>query len=229
MTPPTSTPPPPGWRGHAAAAFVTFHLACVILYALPRPPALDDEVLENKEVAAELDHSFSALHRVVPWRATPRQMRDDVLGFVRGYVAVTDRIRGIILPYLDTVGSTQSWHMFGGTPPRFPLVFVVEVEPEGEGRFVPFQDLNWGTADSRALNFRHRKVQELLVRDDSGMADYAAYWARRWDERHPDRPARRVRLSFLRLTTPGPAEVRRGQTGRHPEPEPKPFVWERRP
>src|SRR5262249_14439539 len=187
-------PPPPGWRGHAAAAFVTFHLACVILYALPRPPALDDEVLENKEVAAELDHSFSALHRVLPWRATPRQVRDDVLEFVRGHVAGTARIRGVLPPSPDTGGSTQSWHMFGGTPPRFPLVFVVEVWPAGERRFVPFQDLNWGTADSRALNFRHRKVQELLVRDDSGMAAWGAHWARRRDEAHPGPPARAGRL-----------------------------------
>ena len=61
---------------------------------------------------------------------------------------------------------------------------VVEVRPEGGSEFVRFQDLHWGTADSRALNFRHRKAQELLsVHGGAGdWSAYAAYWARRWDE-----------------------------------------------
>jgi hypothetical protein len=236
MTPPTRppdapppAPPPLSWRAHAIALFVTFHIVCVFLYALPSPPGLSEQILDHPEVKAELDHSFGVLHRLVPWRDSPEAMRDDVFRVVLAYDRALGRVRGRIDPYLETVGSTLSWHMFGGTPPRFPLVFVVEVWPEGGDDFVLFQDLHWGTADSRALNFRHRKVQELLSTDD-GTADwsaYAAYWARRWDERHPDRPARRVRLSFLRLRTPLPGTVRSGDNDRRPEPVPDPFLWER--
>jgi hypothetical protein len=205
---------------------------------LPRPPALSDEILEHPEVKAELEHSFHTLHRLIPWRDSPRQMQDDVIRVVRQYTRITDNIRGVISPYLEAAGSTQSWHMFGGTPPRFPLVFVVEVLPRGEKEYVLFQDLRWGTADSKALNFRHRKAQELLSIDSSwwdpragSTHAYAAWWARRWDERHPERLAWKVRLSYLRLTTPAPEEVRRGHAERHPELvlDPKPYEWERRP
>ena len=196
---------------------------------MPRPPTLSDEILEHPEVKAELEHSFDTLHRLIPWRQSPRQMRDDVFRAVRGYTQVTDDIRAVIAPYLEAAGSTQSWHMFGGTPPRFPLVFVVEVQPRGEDDFVLFQDLNWGTTDSKALNFRHRKAQELLSvfagRQDKDA--YAAYWARRWDERHPEWPAVRVRLSYLRLTTPSAEEVRHGHADRRPEAVVPAHVWER--
>jgi hypothetical protein len=232
-TPEPARPPAPTWRGHAAAVFVTFHLACVLLYALPRPPALDDAALKHREVKAELEQSFNALHRLIPWRSSPQEMQEDVIRLVRGYAKVTDDIRGVISPYLEAAGSTQSWHMFGGTPPRFPLVFVVEVQPRGEKDFVLFQDLRWGTADSKALNFRHRKAQELMsfFGSERDRDAYAAWWAQRWDERHPDRPALKVRLSYLRLTTPAPEEVRRGHTDRRPELvlDPEPYEWERRP
>src|SRR5947209_17703612 len=87
MTSPPTTPlrPPLTWRAHAAALFVTFHLACVILYALPRPPVLDPDILEHPEVKAEMAQGFGALHRVIPWRDTPEQMRDEVLRVVLAY------------------------------------------------------------------------------------------------------------------------------------------------
>ncbi len=221
--------PPPAWRQHTVALFVTFHLVCVFLYALPSPPVLTKEILDHPEVKAELDHSFGVLHGLVPWRDTPDAMRDDVFRAVLAYERFTGRLRARVAPYLETVGSTQSWFMFGGTPPRFPLVFVVEVQPRGEEDYVLFQDLHWGTPDSRLMNFRHRKTHELLNMQRPGSPDwvaYAAYWARRWDEAHPDRPARRVRLSYDRLTTPAPERVRAGDADRRAE-RVDPFVWER--
>ena len=119
--------------------------------------------------------------------------------------------------------------MFGGTPPRFPLVLVVEVRPQGEDDYVLFQDLRWGTADSAALNFRHRKVHEALGARASRREwnAYATYWARRWDETHPERQARKVRLSFTRLTTPPPGQVRAGNPDRRPETGLDRFEWDR--
>src|SRR5262249_62083901 len=137
---------------------------------------------------------------------------DATLGVVRGSTRFLARIRRTVEPYLELAGSTQSWHMFGGTPPRFPLVFVVEVQPQGEPDFVLFQGLHWGTSDSAAMNFRHRKTHELLSYRGSpeDLSAYAAYWARRWDAAHPGRPAGRARLSYERLHTPSPEQVRRG-------------------
>lgn len=211
--------PPLTWRQHLVAVFVTFHIVCVLLYALPRPPAVHDAILEHPEVKAELE--------ALP--LTDPQIRF-LIGLARHYTRATDVARRRVTPYLDLIDSTQSWHMFGGTPPRYPLVMMVDVRPRGESAFVPFQDLNWGTPEARALNFRHFKVHENLHawEPPSSWDAYAAYWARRWDERHPDRRALAVRLWFLRLTTPSAKEVRSlGGADRQPEPDPKDHVWER--
>jgi hypothetical protein len=216
-----SAPVPPtseNWKRHAIAVFASVHIVAVIVYAMPRPPRADEAVLEHPEVRAELANS----------RISEDHART-ILAMIREYIAVTDRGRDLVGPYLRLAGSTQSWHMFGGTPPRFPLVFVVEVKPLGEQTFVLFQDLNWGTADSAAMNFRHRKVHENLAAWESGAMwnAYAAYWCRHWDSRHPDRPAAVVRLSVTRLTTPPPEQIRVGDRDRHPEPGVQVHEWVR--
>jgi hypothetical protein len=219
MITPDPMPAPPTWRQHLVALFVTFHIVCVLIYALPRPPAVDDAILEHPEVKAELAN----------WPSWLAGRYRDLLAVVRGYTRVTDAARRRVTTYVELIGSTQSWHMFGGTPPRFPLVFVVEVWPEGGREFMLYQDLNWGTPDSRAMNFRHRKVHENLAAWEGKRmwSAYAAYWARLWDDTHPDHPARWVRLSCTRLTTPLPQEVRAGDTDRHPETGLQSSVWER--
>jgi hypothetical protein len=224
----TPSPPPTSrWRRNAVALFVTFHITCVFLYALPRPPSVRDAILEHPEVKAELEASVGKLHELLPWRDTADEQLRDLLRIVRAYQSATDRARRLVSPYLNLVASTQSWHMFGGTPPRFPLVFAVEVRPRYESEYVLFQDLNWGTLDSAAMNFRHRKVHENLAawEPDASWDQYARYWGRRWDERHPDRPARVVRLSVTRLTTPAPEAVRAGVADRHPEPGLQVHEW----
>jgi hypothetical protein len=217
MTTPAPEPPPLTWRHHAVALFVTLHVVCITLYALPRPPAVDDDILKHPEVKAEME-------QWPPW------LVQTGLKVVRGYVRLTEDARRRVTPYVDAVGSTQSWHMFGGTPPRYPLVFLIEVRPEGEKDFVLFQDLNWGTAESRAMNFRHRKVHENLAawEGEPSWSAYSAHWARRWDEEHPGRPAKEVRITVLRLTTPTPEQVRAGDTDRRPRIDDQ-RVWVRKP
>jgi hypothetical protein len=215
------TPAPasvPTWRQHLVALFVTFHIICVSLSALPNPPGLDNATLAQPEVRAELDDAATRVHNWIAWRDTPREQMDDLLVVARGYKRFADAAQARAATYLDLIDSTQSWHMFGGTPPRFPLVVLVEVRPENEKDFILFQDLRWGTSDSSAMNFRHRKVHENLYFHE-GMSVgtiYAAYWARRWDAAHPERPAKVVRLVYLKLTTPSPDEVRAGKADRHP-------------
>jgi hypothetical protein len=216
------------WRAYGITVFVTFHLTCVVIEVLPYPLYTEGAILQHPEVAAELDTSTRALHRLLPYRDSPREIQDDLLSVAGMYARGAARGRALVEPYLNLVGSTQIWNMFGGTPPRFPLVFVVEVRPRGADHFILFQDLNWGTADSAALNFRHRKAQEGLSLGGDRDA-YAAYWARRWDRLHPDRPAEEIRLSYLQLHTPRPAEVRRGETDRHPAPDFEVHLWQRAP
>jgi hypothetical protein len=215
------------WRRSLVALFVTFHILCVVVYALPKPPTMDETVLEDPEVKTELLTSIETIHNVFPWRETAEEQLKDMFAFVHGYLEATDRARKLVTPYLRLIDSTQSWHMFGGTPPRFPLVLMVEVRTTKESNYVVYQDLNWGTSESAAMNFRHRKVHEYLAWSaGSSLFDaYARYWARRWDEEFPDRPAVSVRLSFTRLTTPSPRQVRDGNADRRPEPGRQAHVW----
>ena len=79
-----------------------------------------------------------------------------VVGSLAGqssYARGLDRVQRWVAPYLDATASSQIWQMFGGTPPRAPLVFVVEVRAAGARDFVRFKDLRWGTADTAAMNF----------------------------------------------------------------------------
>jgi hypothetical protein len=229
MNVPEPAPVPLSWRRHLAALFVTFHIVCVLIYVLPRPPALDDDVLDMPEVKVELDASVGAVNRQLHLRETDDDLVRDLFGLVRAYVEATNYARRYVTPYLELIDCTQSWNMFGGTPPRFPLVLMVDVKPAGEKDFVAYQDLSWGTPGSRALNFRHRKVHENLYfwRGWQDWDDYAAWWARRWDEQHPERPAGAVRLWFLRLKTPSAQQVRAGQSDRQPTTDDKERVWER--
>jgi hypothetical protein len=217
------------WRRRFVALLVTLHLACVTLYALPRPPTLDPATLEEPEVKTELLTSARAIHSLLPWRDTAEEQLEDLLAVARAYTTATDRARDLVTPYLRFVDSTQSWHMFGGTPPRYPLILAVEVSTTAESEYVLYQDLNWGTGDSSAMNFRHRKVHENLAfwERSASWDAYAAYWARRWDDENPNRQAASVRLSLTRLTTPSPEQVRNGDTDRKPEHGRQPHVWVR--
>src|SRR5438045_1198671 len=125
---PESTPPASGrlsalllaLRQNAVALFATFHIVCVFVYgALPNPPGLDDATLAQPEVRAELDDAMNRVPDWLVWRPTRKQMLEDLLGVARSYERFTGRARRLVTPYLDLIDSTQSWHMFGGTPPRF--------------------------------------------------------------------------------------------------------------
>jgi hypothetical protein len=208
-------------RRQAVALFVTFHIVCVIIIALPSPPATSDDILEHPEVKAEMQAAIDVFGK---------DFVEQVLQFVRAYTRWTNSAKSRVNPYLEIAGSTQSWHMFGGTPPRFPLVFVVEVKPKGEKSYVLYQDLQWGTRDSAAMNFRHRKVHEALCawEGDFMWDQYARYWADRWDVEHPERPVQSVRLSATQWTTPLPEDVRAGNADRKPKTGLEVHVWSRR-
>jgi hypothetical protein len=207
-------------RRQALALFVTFHIVCVLIIAAPKPPATGPEILQHPEVKAEFKLWIDLFGQ---------EFVESVLVFARDYTHAVSSAQRRVNPYLELAGSTQSWHMFGGTPPRFPLVFVVEIKPKGEHDYVLYQDLNWGTTDSAAMNFRHRKVHENLCawEGDDMWEHYARYWADRWDREHADRPTASVRLSAIQLTTPLPEEVRAGTADRKPKPGLQVHVWSR--
>ncbi|HEY6559732.1 MAG TPA: hypothetical protein VI072_20760 [Polyangiaceae bacterium] len=198
--------------------FVTWHLVAVIFYVLPYPPYFDEENLNRPESKEELHLLFSSLKPFAPWWDTQEEMQTKVLRAVRVYMDGYFQIRKVFEPYLEATGSTQTWNLFAGTPPKYPHVFMVDIYYRGAKDWVPFQNMNWGTPDYEATHFRHFEVMGNLVAPGwhHHRQWYAAYWARRWNQLHPSQPAVSVRFYYLRLTTPSAAQVQAGDNDRHP-------------
>lgn len=213
---------------HAWAAWFTFHWLCVFIYILPYPPYFDDRTLNIPEVKAELGRFFGGLQRVVPLYKDAAELQANTLRLVRWYMGGYYEVRRWFAePYLDAAGSTQSWNMFGGSPPRYPKALMVEVRPVGENRYVPFQDFRWGTADHARATFRDFKAHEVLslVGWDRQREWYADHLGRLWTAQHPDRPAEQVKLYYIQYTTPEARERRDdGTLDRKPR-NVQEFVW----
>ncbi len=200
------------------AWFVTWHLVAVIIYVAPYPPALDDVALSRPENQEEMQLLFRNLRPFTPWWHSEQEVQTNVLRIARGYTSAYFLVRSLFEPYLDLTGSTQTWNMFGGTPPRYPSVFMAEILPRGESQWVLFQDMNWGSDTYKAIHYRHFETQGNMSAGgwDKHREWYAMYWARRWNALHPDRPAGWVKTYYLRLTTPSAESVRRGDNDRRP-------------
>lgn len=209
--PPSSeTPLRFGWRAHLAAAFVTWHLLAVVVYILPYPPMFDEKTLRMPDVQQELEKMFTVMHRVAPIWKDPQETQAQVLKWVRVYMDVYFKVRKPFEAYLEMVGSTQTWNMFGGTPPKYPRLLMVEVKPRGAAAYVPYRDYHWGTREHAAADFRDFKVHEILSMGgwERSRAWYAGWHARQWNREHPEAPAESIHLYFLQLTTPPPDELR---------------------
>jgi hypothetical protein len=185
--------------------------------------------MKNPEVRNELALLFGTLHKMFPAEKSPEALQDRVMGYVRIYTNGYFSVRRVFEPYLEATGSTQSWNMFGGTPPRRPMVLMVEIKPRDEKDYVLYRDFNWGTAEAKQLNFRHRKTHEILGFGgwDRQREQYADYWARAWSREQPGRPAEWVRLYYLQLTTPTAERLRAGDRRRNPR-RVQDFTWRAR-
>ena len=211
-------PPPSPWRArhHSVAVLVAWHMLAVLVFILPYPPYFDDRTLRTKEVQEEMALLFGTVHKVAPIWKDAQETQTRVLALVRTYMDVYFKARKPFESYLEAVGSTQSWNMFGGTPPRYPKVLMVEIKPRGEAAYAPYKDHRWGTPEHAQANFRDFKVHEVLGIGgwDRQREWYANWWARQWNAEHPDRPAEMVHFYYWQLTTPPAEAVRAGNADR---------------
>ena len=205
-----------GWRAHLAAAFFTWHLLSVLVYIVPYPPYLDEHTLGLPDVKEELRLFFTAVHRVAPVWKDPQETQEEALKLLRVYTDGYFRVRKPFEAYLEAVGSTQTWNMFGGSPPKRPRLLMVEIRPKGADAYVPYKDFHWGTSEHAAADFRDFKVHEILSMGgwERQRAAYAAWFARGWNVEHPEAPASSVHFYYLELTTPPPAELHATHTRR---------------
>lgn len=194
-------------RAHAWAAWFFFHFLCVFIYILPYPPYFDDRTLRMPEIQEEMGRFFGDVHRTIPVMDSPQELQAFTVKWLKQYMEVYFRVRRWFAePYLELAGATQSWNMFGGTPPRKPKALLVLVRPRGEQDYELYRDFRWGTADHDEADFRHFKTHEILSMGgwDHQRQWYAEYWGQLWNHTHPDRPAEVVRMTYVMFTTPPP-------------------------
>jgi len=209
----------PAWRQKLVAVLVTFHLFATLLYVAPYPPYMDDRAMGHPEVKREMELLFKPMYLVIPYGKDWTELKDTVLGLVRQYTATYFKVRKLVEWYMDAASIQQAWNMFGGTPPHFPRVFMVEIKPLGATEFLPYRDFHWGGKDESEYDFRHRKTHEILGLGgwDRQREDYANYWARLWNREHPGLRVHQVRIYYWQLTTPPPEKARAGDMDRHPQ------------
>jgi len=199
-------------RPHAIAAFVTFHLTCVLVYVVPYPPRFGRKVFENRDVREEIDRAVTTFYDLFGRPGTRRAFRKRALGAVADYTRAVLAARSLAGVYIEPVGETQNWNMFGGIPPRHPLIGMIEVKPRGARHYKTWLDGHWGQSGDAAFDFRHRKAQEtlFLASDPAPRREYAAYWAHRWQREHPGTKLRALRFYYVETTTLAAKDVRAG-------------------
>lgn len=191
----------------ARAAFVSFHLAAIVLSAVPAPVGgMNRRNWRDPTVQGELRVWADRLG------VEPARLEDRVFSFARGYMRARELWLAPVEPYLDLTGTGQPWRMFVA-PHRYPARFRVEAAGAGgEGWETLFEERSAG-ARWHAPFFEQERVRSILFRyawpEYSASAGRFCEWlADRVFEERPD--IERVRCRYAKARSPSPEEARAG-------------------
>ncbi len=145
----------------AVAVFVTLHLVAVLIDVVPYPTHPLSTVKKVHDARDEVDRVLHVAHDLAGKPGSFRDFKRTIFGLVNRYTVGVKRARHIVGPYLSTVGSTQRWNMFGGVPPRHPIVARLDVSECGRGKkkFALWLDGHAGASGDAVFDFRQRKAQ----------------------------------------------------------------------
>jgi hypothetical protein len=195
----------------AVAVFVTLHLLAVLISVVPYPTHSLSAMKKVHDAREEVDRVLHAAHDLAGRPGSFRSFKRATLGLVDRYTGGVKRARHVVGPYLSTIGSSQRWNMFGGVPPRHPIIAKLDVAECGQKkkkRFVVWLDGHAGAPGDAAFDFRQRKAQEsLFLKPKRARRAYARYWMNRWEREHPGRRLRALRFGYLETTTPPAAAL----------------------
>ena len=208
-----SSAPHPGksrlWP-HLRAAFVTVHVAAVVLAALPAPVgSLQRSAWSEPTVARELD-AWHARARAVGLGYDRDAFEDRLYELARGWVHGRQAVLEPFRPYYRYLGVEQSWRMFVA-PHKHPSRLQIHIRPSPDSAW----ELLYSQGDPdyawRSAQLEHTRMRSALFRY-SWPGYRRSYRAlTRWVGREvaAERPdAGQVRLQWLRQKTPTPAQVR---------------------
>jgi hypothetical protein len=194
----------------AIAVFVTVHLLAVLVSVVPYPTHRLSAMKKVRDARDEIDRVLHAAHDVAGRPGSFRDFKRRVFGVVNGYTAAVVHARNFVGLYLVTIGSSQRWNMFGGVPPRHPIIAKLDVAECGrkKKRFSTWLDGHAGASGDLVFDARERKAQEVLfLRTKKAKKAYARHWMKRWEIENPGRRLRALRFGYLETTTPPAAAV----------------------
>lgn len=197
---------------HLLGIFVIYHLAALVLQALPDPGVgLKRSAWQEPTVQQEFRvwaGFFSRFGREVTVDELQRRLWEIAQ-------AVTSTRKALVrpfAPYVDYVGMRQPWRMFVA-PHRFPTSLVIDVrEGDGPWRTIFVERSNEHTW--RRAIFDHDRMRAALFRYgwpeyNGTYRDLGRFIARKAAADFPE--ATQVRVRMLKRRSPTPEEVRAGQ------------------
>lgn len=211
QAPAPATAPPRGWarlRWHLLGVFVIYHIAAVVLQALPDPGgAFSRQAWRDPTVQQEFA-IWSRWLSANGYAITPRQL-EDRLWVLAGDLAKVRR--AVVRPfnlYGNVIGVRQPWRMFVA-PHRFPTSLEIDVREDREWRTI-YADRSDAHTWRRGL-FDHDRMRAAVFRygwpNYRGVYGEFALWIAREVAR--DFPqATDVRIRMLKRRTPSPEEVK---------------------
>lgn len=200
----------PGVVRQLRAAFVLFHVAAVIVLALPGTHRMQDPTYWNaRHTRREMDRWADTLADLgvdvdrASFRAGLRVLADR-------YAETYDALRAPFLPYARAVHLWQGWKMFS-SPQTDPAEVRIEID-EGDG-FRPVFVERSAAHRWNAHQLDHNRIRKLFGRlgrstERGRWYELTTWAARRLARDFPD--ARQARFSIRRWRSPPPEAVRRG-------------------
>jgi hypothetical protein len=194
------------------AVYATGHLLAVLVSVVPYPTQGLAKVKKVRDAREEVDRVLHTVHDAAGRPGSFRDFKRRTFSLVEGYTAGVKTARHFVGKYLSIIGSSQRWNMFGGIPPRHPIIARLEVSECGWAKdyFAVWLDGHAGAPGDRVFDTRERKAQEsLYLRSKKMKQAYARHWMKRWETEHPGRHLHAIRFGYIETTTPPAASVGR--------------------
>lgn len=188
-------------RARITALAVAFHVAAVVLLAIPAPPP----GMRGKGSHAATDRAVASWARAAAAIGVPRPAFDAALeGVSSAQLALYGAVRVVFQPYARLVGAGQSWLMFGTVPDQ---VHRLEIDVHTADGWEPLYVARSDDAAWRRELFDQERMRTFVHQIGRKQANsrYPGFVAWVGREVAHDRPdVDRVRIRFRKVTIPPP-------------------------
>lgn len=195
------------WWPSLRAALIAFHLAAIVLSAIPAPAGgMNRRNWKDATVQGEFKAWGGRLG------VDPDTLEETLFGFATGYMRARDLWLMPVDPYLEVTGTDQPWRMFVA-PHRHPARFRVEAQVNAESDWELLFEERSPDARWRANFFEQERTRSVLFRyawpEYSGDSRQFCSWiaGQVFAERAG---TERVRCRYWKAASPSPEEAAAG-------------------